>query len=314
MGPCHSLRQLHTSFEHDPALRRWLATIHRTNVLHLPFICGQSREFGCDLLSLFVTTTMPRINNDGGDAFWFQRAQCDIEVKALAALTALPEPALRQKLAGGGMIAPQASMLSVAALPAQVLAQRPDVYQAELEVAAASAEVGASRADRYPRLTLSGTIAAGYVRAGGRGTDAPTWQIGPLSLTLPIFDAGRREAATDAAQARYEEAAALYRARVRQAVREVEEALVALDSARSRNEDARIATEGYRMSFTATEARYKGGLASLVELEDARRTALAAETALVALQRERVAAWIALYRAAGGGWTRQDTTTSMGKS
>ena len=93
----------------------------------------------------------------------------------------------------------------------------------------------------------------------------------------------------------------------------MEEALVALESARSRNEDARVATEGYRRSFTATEARYKGGLASLVELEDARRTALAAETALVALQRERVAAWIALYRAAGGGWTRADTT-SMGKS
>ena len=49
-----------------------------------------------------------------------------------------------------------------------------------------------------------------------------------------------------------------------------------------------------RDSFTATEARYKGGLASLVELEDARRTALAAETALVALQRERVAAWLSL--------------------
>ena len=134
-----------------------------------------------------------------------------------------------------------------------------------------------------------------------------------MSLTLPIFDAGRRAAAVDAAQARYEEAAALYRARVRQAVREVEEALLALDSARARNEDARVATEGYRASFTATEARYKGGLASLVELEDARRTALAAETALVALQRERVAAWIALYRAAGGGWSRPDTT-SMGKS
>ncbi len=242
-----------------------------------------------------------------------QRTQCDIEVKAVVALTALPEPVLRQKLATGAMVTPQASMLSVASLPAQVLTQRPDIYQAELEVAAASAEVGSARADRFPRLSLSGSIAAGRVRTGGADTDAATWQIGPVSLTLPIFDAGRRAAAVDAAQARYEEAAALYRARVRQAVREVEEALLALDSARTRNEDARVATEGYRASFTATEARYKGGLASLVELEDARRTALAAETALVALQRERVAAWIALYRAAGGGWSRPDTT-SMGKS
>jgi outer membrane protein, multidrug efflux system len=81
-------------------------------------------------------------------------------------------------------------------------------------------------------------------------------------------------------------------------------------SSTSRTEDARNATEGYRASFAATEARYRGGLASLVELEDARRTALAAETAWVALQRERVAAWIALYRAVGGGWARPDATTA----
>ena len=65
-----------------------------------------------------------------------------------------------------------------------------------------------------------------------------------------------------------------------------------------------------RASFNATQARYKSGLASLVELEDARRTLLAAETSLVNLRRERMAAWIALYRAAGGGWTVAGNTIS----
>jgi len=239
-----------------------------------------------------------------------QRAQCDIDLKALVALTALSEPVLKQKLAEPLAGRPSPAMLFVASIPAQVLAQRPDVYQTELEVAAASAEVGSARADRFPRLTLSGSVAAGRVRTNGANTDGATWSIGPLAVTLPLFDAGRRAAAVDAAQARYEEAAVLYQARVRQAVREVEEALVSLDSANSRNENARVATEGYRASFTATEARYRSGLASLVELEDARRTSLAAETALVALQRERAAAWIALYRAAGGGWSRPDTTAA----
>jgi outer membrane protein TolC len=173
-------------------------------------------------------------------------------------------------------------------------------------VEAASADVGAARADRFPRLSLSGQLAAGYVRAGGQTLDAQTWAIGPLALSLPVFDAGRRAAAEDAATARYQEAAALYSARVRQAVREVEEALVNLESARERSEDARVAVEGYRASFAATEARYRSGLGSLIELEDQRRVALAAETALVTLQRERVAAWIALYRALGGGWQRPD--------
>ena len=233
-----------------------------------------------------------------------QGALCDIEVKSLVALTAMPEPQLRGKLAVAWTQPSQAEALAVAAVPAQVLAQRPDVYQAEREVAAASAEVGSARAQRFPRLSLTGSIAAGRVRTGGVTTDLDTWSIGPLAITLPIFDGGRRAANVDAAQARYEEAAVLYAARVRQAVREVEEALVNLESARSRVDDARIAMEGYRMSFTATEARYRSGLASLVELEDARRTALAAETAWVALQRERIAAWIALYRATGGGWAR----------
>jgi len=85
----------------------------------------------------------------------------------------------------------------------------------------------------------------------------------------------------------------------------VEEALVKLQSTAARSEDARLAAEGYRASFTGTEARYKSGLGSLFELEDARRTLLAAETALLTLQRERATAWVALYRAAGGGWTTE---------
>ncbi len=237
-----------------------------------------------------------------------QRAQCEVDLKVLVALTALDEPALRQKLATAPADIPQGAVHSVAAVPAQALMQRPDLYQAGQEVAAASADVGTARAQRLPRLSLSGSIAAGSVRTGGATTDAQTWSIGPLALTLPLFDGGRRAANVDAAQARYDEAVALYRARARQAVREVEEALVALDSSASRSDDARTAAEGYRASFNATQARYQGGLASLVELEDARRTALAAETALVALQRERIAAWIALYRAAGGGWTPPDAT------
>ena len=107
--------------------------------------------------------------------------------------------------------------------------------------------------------------------------------------------------------ARYEEAAALYRARARLAVREVEEALVNLQSTAARSEDARLAADGYRAAFTGTEARYKSGLGSLLELEDARRTLLAAETGLLTLQRARANAWVALYRATGGGWSAADS-------
>lgn len=232
-----------------------------------------------------------------------QRAQCELDLKALVALTGLAEPDIRQKVAAAPDLPAQPAMISIAQVPANALAQRPDVFNAEREVAAASADVGSAQAERYPRLSLSGAIGSSRFRAGGVTTTLDTWSIGPLALTLPLFDGGRRSADVDAAQARYEEAAALYRARVRQAVREVEEALVTLQSTAEREGDAQTAVTGYRASFTGTDARYRNGLASLVELEDARRAQLGAETALATLQRERRSAWVALYRAMGGGWT-----------
>ena len=235
-----------------------------------------------------------------------QRAQCDVNIKALVALTAIPEPELRSRLgtnAAAAALSP-AQGVALAELPAQTLAQRPDVFTAEREVAAASFEVAGARAQRFPRLTLAGAIGRGRVHAAGENVTANTWNIGPVQLSVPLFDAGTRRANVDAARERYEAAVSSYRGTVRQAVREVEEALVNLQSTEQRAGDAQTALEGYRSAFVATEDRYKNGMASLLELEDARRTRLAAENATVSLQRERSAAWIALYRAAGGGWTR----------
>ncbi|MDP9108189.1 MAG: efflux transporter outer membrane subunit [Pseudomonadota bacterium] len=233
-----------------------------------------------------------------------QRAACDLNIKALVALSAIDEPTLRTRLAAPST--PMPAPITVASLPAEILRQRPDVFAAEQTVAAASAAVGSAEAARYPRLSLSGSIGTGNFRAGGVNTHASTWTIGPLALTLPLFDGGVRRADVASARASYDEAAITYRAKVRQAVREVEEALVNLDSAQTRSDDAQRSVDGYRISFEATESRYRSGLASLVELEDARRLRLAAEIAQVTLQQQRSAAWIALYRTAGGGWQAPD--------
>lgn len=230
-----------------------------------------------------------------------QQALCDIDVKTLAALTAIPEPELRSKLAASAYVTPPNVVID--SMPARVLAQRPDVYSAEHEVTAASMDVGSAQAQRYPRLSLQGAVGSANFRSDGVDTRAGTWSIGPLAVTLPVFDGGRRSANIEAANARYEQAVIGYRASVRQAVRDVEQALVNLHSSNVRASDAQAALDGYRIFFEATQARYKSGLASLLELEDARRTRLAAENGVATLQRERSAAAVALYRAAGGGWT-----------
>ncbi|USX15619.1 efflux transporter outer membrane subunit [Oxalobacteraceae bacterium OTU3CAMAD1] len=241
---------------------------------------------------------------EGSNRYLTQRATCDVNVKVLVALTALPEAELRQKLSSGVAAADAvAPAMAIAALPANTLNQRPDVFTAEREVTAASAEVGNAQAQRYPRLTLSGSVGIANFRSGGDNTKTDTWTIGPLSVSVPIFDAGRRRANVDAAGARYDYAVASYRSTVRQAVSELEQALVNLDGTAARATDAQTALDGYRVNFTAVEDRYKNGMASLFELEDARRTRLAAEQTVINLQRERSAAWVSLYRAAGGGWS-----------
>lgn len=231
-----------------------------------------------------------------------QRGQCALDLKALVALTGLAEPDLKQKVAQALAKTDDLAPVFIASVPLQTLSQRPDVFSAEREMVAASGDVGFAQAQRLPRLSLNGSIGVVGYRVAGVSVNADTWSIGPISLSVPLFDGGRAAASVAAAQARYDDAVLQYQGKVRQAVREVEEALVNLQSTDARSADAATASEGYRAAFAATEARYRAGLASLVELEDARRTALAADTTRLSLQRERAAAWVALYRAAGGGW------------
>lgn len=235
-----------------------------------------------------------------------QRTQCALQRQALVALTGWEAAALAQRLDAARTDTALPALPAVDSVPARALAQRPDVYAAEQAVAAASFDAGAAQAQRYPRLSLGGSISVLHVRGAGASETLNSWSIGPLQLSLPLFDGGTRAANAEAARARYDEAVALYRAKVRQGVREVEEALLRLQDTAQRAGDADAAVAGYQASFDATQARYDGGLASLFELEDARRTLFAAQTARVALQRERTEAWVALYRALGGGWTRPD--------
>ena len=234
-----------------------------------------------------------------------QRADCDLLIKALVALTALPEPELRSLLAKGARVLPQPAMPVVQRVPAQVLSQRPDLAAAERELAAASADIGVREAERFPRLSLLGNIGPLSFETAVASISATSWSIGP-SLSLPIFDGGRRAANVETAKIAYEVAATNYRTQARRAVREVEEALVRLDSLNQREREGLNASKGYHESLQAAQARYKFGLASILDLEETRRLSVNADNILANVRRERVNAYIALYRAVGGGWDAKD--------
>lgn len=234
-----------------------------------------------------------------------QRAECDLNVKALVALTGLDEAALRVRLATRQATLPQPARFSVTRVPAQVLAQRPDLAAAASDLQAAIAEIGAADADRYPSLNLTGAIGIAGLRLDGVQSEGRTWSFGP-ALNVPLFDAGRRNALLAEAQARYDEAAARYRQTVRDAVREVEEALVRLNAAQQRMADAQNAAQGFDEFFRATQARADVGSGNLLDLEEARRVALNAKANFLQVQRERVTAWVNLYKALGGGWAESE--------
>ncbi|MBS7808657.1 efflux transporter outer membrane subunit [Variovorax sp. PCZ-1] len=248
---------------------------------------------------------------DAGSSVTATQAQCDAQIKSLVALSGMAEPTLREKLkansAAAGKISAQAAMFSIAnavtQVPAQLLAQRPDIAAAQQAVTAAALDIRTADARRYPSLSLNGNIGAGSVRQMGMTSEGLTWGIGPIALNLPLTNQASTRSNTEAAVAAYNEAVINLQARSRQAVSEVETALVQLNAAAQRGTQTKAAAEGYTASLAATQSRYRAGLASLVELEDARRTALFAQQNQLAVERDRIAAWISLYRATGGGWT-----------
>lgn len=227
-----------------------------------------------------------------------QASQCDLLVKSLASLTAQEEPALRALLESGKASLPPAPLFEVSSVPADMLRQRPDVASTERELAAASAEIGVAAADLYPSISLSGSLSANSLMR--------QWSFGP-SLSLPIFDGGRARAGVASARAAYDIQLGAYRQAIRAAVLEVEQALVRLDAARSREQDAERAAQGYAASFNATDQMLRAGSASMIDRESARRNALDAQRSLVSLRITQAREWIALYKALGGGWETAGT-------
>lgn len=230
------------------------------------------------------------------------QAQCEVQWKALTALTAIPEPQLRERLAQALQREASPTPFAVAAVPADVLHQRPDVHSAAREVMMAQAQERQALAMRLPRLSLDGYVGRARIETGMQTLQGPTWSFGPLALSLPVFDAGQRAAQQQAAKSGVTASVSQYQATVRQAVREVEEALVQLSSTEARWQSAVATRDAARQLMDAQRKLHAQGLLSTVQLEESRRNTLAAEMAELDLQSQRHQAWIQLYRAVGGGF------------
>jgi multidrug efflux system outer membrane protein len=187
-------------------------------------------------------------------------------------------------------------------LPTDLLTRRPDIRQAEQRLVSANAQIGVATALLYPQVSLSGF-------AGGGSTTVSGSTVGPYgifsllpAITLPIFNAGRLQANVEFNEALAQEAALSYQQALRQAFREVSDALVEVQKRREFRQQQELLVKALADASEVAKLRYEGGVSSYLEVLDTERQYFEAEIQLVQAKRDESVGVIQLYKALGGGW------------
>jgi NodT family efflux transporter outer membrane factor (OMF) lipoprotein len=196
-------------------------------------------------------------------------------------------------------------------VPADTLRHRPDVRQAERELAAQTARIGVATADLYPKFTLKGSIGLEALSSGNLiSPGSRTYSIGPR-ITWPIFDAGAIRQNIEVQSALQEQALIQYEAAVLSALEEVENALAAYANEQVRRQSLLDATHAAERAADLARVKYAAGLIDFQVVLDAERSLLSLQGQLAQSDGTVTSNLIALYKALGGGWTSltpEDTT------
>ncbi|MET3913284.1 multidrug efflux system outer membrane protein [Variovorax sp. OAS795] len=235
-----------------------------------------------------------------------QRARMQDE-NALALLLGAPVPA--SATAGGvkGLDSVQPMPDVPAGLPSDLLAERPDIRAAEQQLIGANANIGAARANFFPRVSLTttlGTVSSEFSGLFDSGSKA--WSFAP-SITLPIFDAGRNRATLDSARAGREIAVAQYEKSIQTAFREVADALAGRATLGEQVRAQRAQAEAEAVRFRLSDMRYRNGIASALDLLDAQRSLYTAQQSAVTTRLLQLQNQVTLYKTLGGGWATRDS-------
>lgn len=188
-------------------------------------------------------------------------------------------------------------------LPSDLLRRRPDIAQAEFQLAASDSALAAARKSFLPQLRLTGS--SGVAFSSLLGDPVTLWSIGG-SILAPLFEGGRLRAGVEASAAQRDQAALAYRRAVLGAFREVEDAL-----AGARHNDELVALLLKQRAAAAevlrlASNRYRAGYSPYLEQLDAQRALFSVELALVQAQADALTARVALFQVMGGGWTPED--------
>ena len=190
-----------------------------------------------------------------------------------------------------------------AGLPSALLDARPDVRQAEAQLAAANANIGVAKAALFPTISLTASLGAESTDLANLFKTGSSLWSGGLGLLLPIFDAGRHSARVDQATAQQKQALAGYGKAVQTAFKEVGDALVSLRQAGEKERAVEAQARAATRVLSLADARYKSGYSPYLELLDAQRSSNDANLTLIRSRQARLSAAVDLFKALGGGWS-----------
>ena len=188
-------------------------------------------------------------------------------------------------------------------IPAETLRQRPDVRAAERGIEAAFARTEAARRQRLPALTLSGSLGVEALKAGRLFSPTATVASVLGSLSAPLFDAGRIGQTITIQGEREQQSINVYETTVLTALSEVENALIAIQRQGERMDILGRATAAASEAATLAGQQFQAGQVDLLVSLEAQRTLLDLQQLEVTTAADRIAAYIQLYKALGGGWS-----------
>ncbi|MFM0276515.1 efflux transporter outer membrane subunit [Paraburkholderia sediminicola] len=186
-------------------------------------------------------------------------------------------------------------------LSSTVLLRRPDVQQAEHELIAQNANIGAARAEFFPSISLTATLGTISPSLGSLFSGGSWAYAGSPAISLPLFDGGRLKGNLDAANASRDAAVATYQKTIQAAFREVADALAERGTIDERISVQKARASAAQAAAKLSDARYRSGVESFLTALDAQRTAYATEQQLATTRLDRIGNLIELYRSLGGG-------------
>lgn len=233
-----------------------------------------------------------------------QTRQRATDENALVLLLGQPLPQeVRASLTGSRLADAPLMAALPAGLPSELLTRRPDIRQAEQQLIAANANIGAARAAFFPNISLTaqaGTASgelSGLFKSGSWG-----FSIAP-SLLMPLFDAGRNQANLDSSKAGRSIAVAQYEKAIQTAFREVSDALAGQATLGEQTEALHLQAQAEAARLQLSDLRYRNGVSSYLDLLDAQRSLFTAQQALVQVRLQQLQNQVTLYKALGGGTT-----------